>query len=149
MRFQDSDRWKLLGCLFLYIIFHELLHAFPAMMWGKVPWRSIHFGFKWQWMVFYYHCDKPLKIGIFRLVTLFPLIVTAPIAGLILWLDPSAWSLLLFCITIAGCAGDVLIFFKIRQVENDKWVQDHPSEIGCDILPESKAMAVFSEEHRR
>ncbi len=138
LRFHDSDQWKLLGCCFLLIIFHEALHAFAAMMWGKAPWRSIHFGFKWQWMVFYCHCDKPLKIGIYRIFVIFPLIVTAPTAGLILWLDSSAWSLLLFCVTIAVCAGDILIFFKIRQVENDKWVQDHPSEIGCDILPESK-----------
>ena len=26
----------------------------------------------------------------------------------------------------------------IRRAENDKWVQDHQTEMGCYILPESK-----------
>ena len=143
-RFTQTDVWKLIGCVFIFFIFHEALHAFPAMRWGKVPWNAIHFGVKWQWVAFYYICDKPLKIGIFRLAILFPLIVTTPTAGLILWLEPSILSQLLFCITISACAGDILMFFKVRRVENDKWVQDHPSEPILYIL--SEAMAVSFEE---
>ena len=145
LHYTHTDLWKLLGSMFLLIIFHEALHAFAALLWGKVPGRSIHFGFKWQWFIFYCHCDKPLKVNTYRIFALFPLIVTTPIAGLIFWLDPSIWSILFFSCTIAACAGDVLLFFKVRQVENDKWIQDHPSEPGFYILPE--AIAVSSEEH--
>ena len=142
-----DDIWKFLGCICLIIILHEALHAFVALLWGRVPWSSIHFGVKWRPLMFYCHCDKPLKVNTFRILVLFPLIITTPIAGLIWWLDPSIWSLLLFSLTIAFCAGDVLMFFRIRQVENDKWIQDHPSEPGFYILPE--AILVFSEEHDR
>ena len=139
LRFPIIDFGKVLGAAVLMFMFHEALHAFAAMLWGKVPWSSIHFGIKWQWGVsFYCHVDRPAKIGAYRIFVLFPLIVTTPIAGLILWLDPSLWSLLLFCITISGCAGDVMILFKVRRIENDKWVQDHPSAIGCTILPKKK-----------
>lgn len=147
LRFPGIDSWKLLGSLILLIIFHEVLHAVAALLWGRVPWRSIHFGFKWQQLMFYCHCDKPLKVNTFRILALFPLIVTTPAAGLILWLDPSIWSLLFFSLTIAACAGDVLMFFMTRQVEKDKWIQDHPSEIGFYIL--SDAVAASSEEHRK
>ena len=137
LRFPGIDIWKLLGAIFFLIIFHEALHAFAALLWGKVPWRSVHFGFKWNWGVFYCHCDRPLQVNIYQIFVIFPFIVTTPIAGLIWWLDPSIWSLLLFSFTIAACAGDVLIFLKVSQVENDQWVHDHPTEIGCDVLAES------------
>ena len=127
------------------IILHEVLHAFAAILWGKVPWSSLHFGFKWQWGAFYCHCDMPMKMNTYRIFVIFPLIVTTPIAVLIWWLDPSIWSLLFFSLTIAFCAGDVLIFLKVWQVKNDQWVHDHPSEFGSIIRPE--AISVSSEEH--
>ena len=147
LRFPGIDSWKLLGSLILLIIFHEVLHAVAALLWGRVPWRSIHFGVKWRSLMFYCHCDKLLKVNTFRILVLFPLIITTPIAGLIWWLDPSIWSLLLFSLTIAFCSGDVLMFFKVRQVANDKWIQDHESEPGFYILPD--AIAASSEEHHR
>ena len=147
LRFTHTDLWKLLGSIFLFIIFHEALHAFAALLWGKVPWSSLHFGFKWRWLAFYCHCDKPLKVNTYRIFALFPLIVTTPIAGLILWLDSSIWTLLFFSGTVAVCAGDVLLFFKTHKVKNNKWIQDHPSEPGFYILPE--AIAVSSEEHQK
>lgn len=147
LRFSSIDSWKLLGSLILLIIFHEALHAVAALLWGKVHWSSIHFGFKWRQLIFYCHCDKPLKVNTYRIFALFPLIVTTPAAGLILWLDPSIWSLLFFSFTIAFCAGDVLLFFKTDQVENDKWIQDHESEPGFYILPD--AIAASPEEHHR
>ncbi len=111
-RFSGVDIWKLLGAIILLTIFHEALHAVASLLWGRVPWRSIHFGFKWQQFMFYCHCDRPLKVNTYQIFPLFPLIVTTPIAGLILWLDPSIWSLLLVSFTISACAGDVLLFFK-------------------------------------
>ena len=147
LRFPGIDIWKLLGSFIFLIIFHEALHAVAALLWGRVPWRSIHFGVKWRQLMFYCHCDKPLKVDTYRIFTLFPLLVTTPAAGLILWIDPSIWSLLFFSVTISACAGDVLLFFKTSQVENDKWIQDHESEPGFYILPD--AIAASSEEHRR
>ena len=147
LRFPGIDSWKLLGSLILLIIFHEVLHAVAALLWGRVLWSSIHFGAKWRHFMFYCHCDKPLKVNTYRIFVLFPLIVTTPAAGLILWLDPSIWSLLFFSVTISACAGDVLLVFKTRQVENDKWIQDHESEPGFYILPD--AIAASSEEYHR
>ena len=147
LRFLGIDIWKFLGCICLIIILHEALHAFAALLWGRVPWSSIHFGVKWRSLMFYCHCDKLLKVNTFRILVLLPLIITTPIAGLIWWLYPSLWSLLLFSLTIAFCSGDVLMFFKVRQVENDKWIQDHESELSFYILPD--AIAVSPEEYHR
>ena len=123
-----------MGSIFLLIIFHEALHAVAALLWGKVPWSSLHFGFKWRWLAFYCHCAKPLKVNTYRIFALLPLIVTTLIAGLILWLDPSIWALLFFGGDSICLCGRCLAVFQDRQVENDKWVQDHPSEPGFYIL---------------
>ena len=146
-RFPGIDIWKLLGCICLVIILHEALHGFAALLWGRVPWRSIHFGVNWRQFMFYCHCDKPMKVNTWRIFVLLPLITTAPIAGLIWWLDPSIWSLLFFSITVAFCSRDVLLFFQTRQVENDKWIQAHESEPGFYILPD--AIAASPEEYHR
>ena len=39
------------------------------------------------------------------------------------------------------------MFFRVREVENDKWIQDHESEPGFYILPD--AIAASPEEHHR
>ena len=54
LRFSGIDSWKLLGSLILLIIFHEVLHAVAALLWGRVPWSSIHFGVKWRQLMFYF-----------------------------------------------------------------------------------------------
>ena len=133
------DRWMFLGSLVLLVVVHEALHAFAAMQWGDVPFSSIQFGLKWKWLVPYCHCASPLRIGVYRIFVLLPLMVTTPVAGLVLWFAPSFWSLLLFSIAFSACAGDVLMYFKVQDFRSDLWVEDHPSEPGCYIWPEGQS----------
>ena len=133
------DRWMFLGSLVLLVVVHEALHAFAAMQWGDVPFSSIQFGLKLKWLVPYCHCASPLRIGVYRIFVLLPLMVTTPVAGLVLWFAPSFWSLLLFSIAFSACAGDVLMYFKVQDFRSDLWVEDHPSEPGCYIWPEGQS----------
>ena len=135
----NLDRWMFLGSLVLLVVVHEALHAFAAMQWGDVPFSSIQFGLKWKWLVPYCHCASPLRMGVYRIFVLLPLAVTTPVAGLVLWLAPSFWSLLLFSIAFSACAGDVQMYFKVQDFRSDLWVQDHPSEPGCYIWPEGQS----------
>ena len=138
-RFQNIGRWMFLAYAILVVIFHEALHGFAALQWGKVPFSSIRFGIKWRWLALYCHCASPIRMGVFRIHLLLPLMVTTPVTGLVLWLAPSFWSFLLFSIAFSACAGDVQMYFKVQDFRSDLWVQDHPSEPGCYIWPEGQS----------
>ena len=134
-RFPLADLWKLIGGLIALFVIHEALHGLAAMAWGKIPFRSLHFGINVRLMAFYCHADKPMTLSAYRAFALLPLITTTPAAVLILSFDPAIWSVLLFCATFAGGAGDVMVYSRIRRYDNDIWIQDHRSEIGFHVLP--------------
>ena len=140
-RFPLADLWKLIGGLSALFVIHEALHGLAAMAWGKIPFSSLHFGINVRLVAFYCHADRPMKVSAFRVFALLPLIVTTPAAALILSFDPAIWSVLLFCATFAGGAGDVMIYSRIRRYDNDTWIQDHPSEIGFHLLPAGETPA--------
>ncbi len=135
---ENVERWMLIGSVVLLIAVHEALHAVAALQWGKVPFNSIRFGANWKFAAFYCHYDRPLTIRVHRIVLIFPLIVTTLAAGLLFWLDPAIWSLLLFSGTVSVCSGDIMIFLKLRRYGKDALIQDHPSEPGCFVWPEGQ-----------
>ncbi|MDE2886860.1 MAG: DUF3267 domain-containing protein [Gemmatimonadota bacterium] len=141
LRFSLVDLWKLIGGLIALFVIHEALHGIAAMAWGKVPFRSLHFGINVRLMAFYCHADQLMTLSAYRAVALLPLIATTPAAVLILSFDPAIWSVLLLCATFAGGAGDVMVFFKARRYDNDSWIQDHLSEVGFTIFPAGETPA--------
>lgn len=141
LRFPLVDLWKLIGGLIALFVIHEALHGIAAMAWGKIPFRSLHFGINVRLMAFYCHADKPMTLSAYRVVALLPLIATTPAAVLILSFDPGIWSVLLLCATFAGGAGDVMVFFKARRYDNDSWIQDHLSEVGFTMFPAGETPA--------
>lgn len=90
------NRWVFLGSLVMLAAVHEALHAVAALLWGKAPFSSIRFGVKWKWIALYCHCASPMRMGVFRIYSLLPLAVTTVVTGLVLWWDPTVWTLLLF-----------------------------------------------------
>lgn len=133
------NRWAFLGSLVMLVAVHEALHAVAALLWGKAPFSSIRFGVKWKWIALYCHCASPMRMGVFRIYSLLPLAVTTVVTGLVLWWAPTVWTLLLFSLAFSACAGDVLIYFKVREFPGDLWVQEHPSGIGCYVWPEGQS----------
>ena len=138
LRLSFGGLFKFAGYLIVVYVFHEALHGIAAMAWAKIPFQSLHFGFNRRLIALYCHADRPMAVSAYRAFVLLPIIVTAPAAALVLWSDPSIWSLLLFSGTVAGCAGDVMVYFQVRRLDNDRWVTDHPSDIGFRIFPEGE-----------
>lgn len=139
-RFLNRDRWMFLACTILIVVFHEALHAFAALKWGKVPYSSVRFGFKWKWLAPYCHFSSRMRMGNFRVFLLLPLLVTTFVTGLVILLDPAIWTQLLFSMAFSGCSGDVLMYFKVQDYDKNLWVRDHPSEPGCTIWPEGETL---------
>ncbi len=132
---------KFVGLLLAIYIAHEALHGLAAMAWGKIPFRSLHFGINTRLMALYCHADKPMTLSAFRVFAVLPMIVTTPIAVLVLLWDPALWSLFLLSATFAGGAGDVMVYSKARRYDNDSWIQDHSSEVGFTMFPAGETPA--------
>ncbi|MDE3001198.1 MAG: DUF3267 domain-containing protein [Gemmatimonadota bacterium] len=126
---------KFVGLLLAVYIGHEALHGLAAMAWGKIPFSSLHFGINTRLVALYCHADKPMTRSAFRAFAVLPIIVTTPIAVLVLLLDPALWSLFLLSATFAGGAGDIMVFLRVRRYDNDAWIQDHASEVGFITFP--------------
>lgn len=135
----NVEMWILVVSPVLLVVVHEALHALAAVLWGKAPFSSIRFGLNLKWLVAYCHCASPMKIGVFRIYSLLPLAVTTVVTGLVLWWDPTVWTLLFFSLAFSACAGDVLTYFKVREFPGDLWVKEHPSGIGCYVWPEGQS----------
>ena len=101
----NSNRWVFLGSLVTLVVVHEALHAVAALLWGKAPFSSIRFGYKLKWLIAYCHCASPMRMGVFRKFALLPLAVTVPVTFVLLLLDPSLWTLVLFSLAFSACAG--------------------------------------------
>ena len=142
LQFPLADLWKLIGCIIALYVTHEALHGLAALTSARVPIRSLHFGINWRLGALYCHADRPMKVCAFRVFAVLPMIVTTPVAGLVLLWDPAIWSVLLLSVTFAGCAGDVMVLLRARRYDNDRWIQDHPSEVGFIIFPAGETPAL-------
>lgn len=116
----------------LSIVLHELLHAIGFML-GGARWADIQFGLKMGTP--FAHCRIPLPLNSYRLAVILP--------GMVLGVIP-AFSGLIFgslpltlygtVLTIAAM-GDALILWLLRDAPLRTRVLDHPSKVGCELIP--------------
>ena len=131
----DRDMTLMLLGFVVLVPFHEALHALAAIRWGGVTFKeNIRFGVLWSALTPYCHCNVPISIKAYRRVALLPLWITGGIAVLALFVFPSFGLAILTGVTLAACVGDVWIYWKLRCFPADVLVQDHRSEVGCDIF---------------
>lgn len=118
------------------IVLHEALHGISFIVFGKKKLRDISFGFNRKNLTPYAHCHKPLRAWAYRISALMP--------GILLGFLPFAYSLttasnfwLFFSwLLTTGAIGDFLMIWKIRKVSSRRYVEDHPSQLGCYVYPQ-------------
>ncbi len=125
--------WFLISIPVVAVI-HEGLHAWAMLHWGDISKDDVKFGFKWKSLMPYFHSKAPLKIQAYRIMALFPLIILGPLSLLLLLLIPTFWICLITGFVISSCFSDVLIVTRLVRFSNHLLVQDHPSEVGCEIF---------------
>jgi hypothetical protein len=128
--------WNLfafLASVVVLVVVHEALHGVGLLKYAKVSRRDIRFGFMWRGLVPYCHCKVPISVGAYRRMALLPLWVTGTTTFVLLLLFPADWLGLLAGISVAACVGDVWLVARLRRFSSDLFVQDSPSEIGCDV----------------
>lgn len=118
------------------VVVHELLHAVGFILAGRVAVTAVKFGFSWQGLAPYAHCQEPMKASAYRLSVLLPGLLLGVVPGF-LSLFLQSWPLVLWGILMTVTAGgDLAVLLAIRQVPGSAWVRDHPSKVGCQVLME-------------
>jgi hypothetical protein len=139
-----TGHWQVLwfwGSLIALIVVHEALHAAALIWFSKLPLRVFKFGVNWKALMPYCHCRVPVPIRAYRLMGMFPLYVTGTISLVALLLVPADWLAIVTGVTIGACIGDLWIIAGLWKFPGDVLVQDHPTEIGCDIYSAGKESA--------
>ena len=131
--------WLALPGFFLSIVVHEVLHALAAMAFGGLRWNEISFGMNWKTLTAYAHPRVPVPARAYAAVAAAPGIVLGLVPAVVgLATGSGAWSGY-GALMLAAAAGDVLILWILRSVPATALVQDHPSRVGCSIVPAAPA----------
>ncbi|MEJ2012656.1 MAG: metalloprotease family protein [Anaerolineales bacterium] len=113
------------------IVLHEGLHAAGWLVFGKLPFSRVGFGFKLRTLTPYAHLQEPVQARTYRVGILLPLLVL----GLPPYLLGIIFGRLAFMIYglffILAAGGDLLVLWLLRGLPADTWVEDHPTRAGC------------------
>ncbi|WP_445664159.1 DUF3267 domain-containing protein [Fodinibius sp. AD559] len=120
--------------IFIGITVHEFIHAVSWWWLDDIPWKKIHFGFKWKVLTPYVHCPEPVEVSNYRWGVAMPGIVLGIVPYLLALIFRNGWLLGFgFFFTLAA-SGDILILWLLRNVKSGKKVQDHSDLVGCKVL---------------
>ncbi|MGE6486674.1 DUF3267 domain-containing protein [Paenisporosarcina sp. NPDC076898] len=118
-------------CLFgfgyiLFIVMHEAAHLIGFVLFGKVPWRSLDYGFNLKLGVAYATTTEPVLNKAMKRVLILPFWITGVLPAVIAIFINSPLLALLGAWLIAGAAGDFAMIKELRTVRNDAWIKDDP-----------------------
>lgn len=112
---------------------HESIHALCWSWMDDIPWKKIHFGFKWKVLTPYVHCPEPVEVTNYRWGVAMPGIVLGIIPYLLALFFQNGWLLGFGLFFTLAAGGDILILWLLRNVSKGAMVQDHPQKVGCAI----------------
>ena len=125
--------WVFLLILVFGIIAHELIHGIVWAIFAKNGFKSIKFGIMWKMLTPYCHCKEPLKLKLYVLGAIMPAILLGFIPGILAIVVGNMAMLVLGMLFIIAACGDFLIIYALRNEKKDTLVEDHPSEVGCNV----------------
>jgi hypothetical protein len=117
------------------IVVHELIHGLTWMLFGRKPFSAVRFGFQLKTLTPYAHVREPLPVNAYRLGAFAPGAVLGILPFLVAVITGSGWLLAFGLLFTFAAGGDFLILWLLRNVARDRWVEDHPTNAGCYVLP--------------
>lgn len=114
------------GYIFL-IVLHEVTHLIGFVVFGKVPWRSLDYGFNLKLGIAYATTNKAVQNKAIRKVLILPFWVTGVLPSIIAIAINSPLLALLGAWLIAGAAGDFAMIKELRKVNDSAWIKDDPA----------------------
>lgn len=115
---------------------HEFVHGLTSHYVAKLDWEEIEFGVNWKYLMPFCHPKAPMTIAAYRWVLWMPTLVLPPLLWVWAVADHSLLWLLVAALSSGAGGGDILIWWDLRRFPANWRVQDHPTEPGCEVLPE-------------
>lgn len=110
----------------LLIVLHEAAHLVGFVIFAKVPWRSLDYGFNLKLGVAYATTTEPVQNTAMKRVLFLPFWTTGVLPAVIAIFINSPLLALLGAWLIAGAAGDFAMIKELRTVRDDAWIKDDP-----------------------
>jgi hypothetical protein len=127
---------KLIWLLVVLIIgaaVHEFLHGLVWAYFAKNGFASIKIGIIYSSFTPFCHCKEPLLAFHYIIGTLTPFLLLGFIPAIVSIIVGEFLLLIVGIFFSITALGDLLVVFMLRNIKWTAYVQDHPSEIGCDI----------------
>jgi Putative zincin peptidase len=116
------------------VLLHEAIHWISFLVFGKVDKKYCKLGFQWRTITPYAHCSVPMKASVYRISLFLPILLLGIIPSFYAIISGLSWLLVYGIVfTITG-GGDFIILWLMRKVEKDRFVKDHPSRCGCELI---------------
>jgi hypothetical protein len=124
--------------LLIGVALHELIHGVCFSIFSGKPLSFIKYGFDKKTFTPYAHCKAPIPTSAYKIGALMPAIILG-IAPYIAALFTGNIYLFLFGTFFTTAAyGDFIVFWIIKDINNNALVEDHPSRAGCFIYIDSR-----------
>lgn len=108
------------------IVLHEAAHLIGFVLFAKVPWRSLDYGFNLKLGVAYATTTEPVQNKAMKKVLILPFWTTGVFPAVLGIFINSPLLVLLGAWLIAGAAGDFAMIKELRTVRDDAWIKDDP-----------------------
>lgn len=113
---------------------HEILHAISFLVFGKAKISQVQIGIKWKYLTPFAHCRIPLKVSTYRISLILPALLLGIFPALLAIITKNSWLLVYGTIFTILAGGDFLVLWIISNVDNNKYVKDHPQRCGCYVI---------------
>jgi hypothetical protein len=119
------------------IVAHELIHAVTWAAAAGRPLSAIQLGIRWRYLAPYAHPREPIAARAYRIGAVMPLVVLGlvPALAALAFGAPRLMAFGLFFVFTAG--GDLLALWLMRGIPPGRLVEDHPTRVGCRLLPDA------------
>ena len=119
------------------ILIHDALHLIATSILGKVPFHDLKFNNLRKLVSPYIHCESPLRITVYKRILLFPIYIIVSTGLIAILMYPAGWLFTGIFLSFAMFTADIWMYIKLSSLENNVFVNGHPSLKHCDIFSQS------------
>lgn len=118
------------------ILVHEGLHGLGFLLVGGAPRAAIHFGLHRATLSPFAGCSVPLTVRAYRWSVALPALILALLPWSMGMIGGWGWAAVWGAFMMITAAGDLIVVYTIRALAPSAMVVDHPSRVGCLVLPQ-------------
>jgi hypothetical protein len=134
LAFNEFMNWqRFIPAIVLGTIAHEGLHGAGWALFGRLPFRTIRYGFNVKTVTPFAHCPVPLRASAYRAGTLLPGLLLGGFPALAAVVTGNGFMIIFSAFFLGAASGDFLCLWIMRAISPDAQVTDHPTRAGCVV----------------